>query len=324
MCLHRSLDITKITTMVKSWIYADMLEKPEELVLYRSRKLGGLNLINIKFRAMAEQIKSFLDTAVNPKFRNGLYHRALYDWHVDNIRTIPNPGRPAYYSEDFFSTIRTIKSQGLLRISTLSIGLWYKALMETYVTAETDENGFTFDKRCKIELEYPNNDWEKTWSLASIPGLTSDSYTFLFKMIHNILPTQQRLHRILTSVTSPTCTLCDSQSICCCSHALFTCNYNIEVGNWLINVVNNVTPGVTPRNLILLNLNIDSRLNLPITWIISQTLKHIWNCRHEKKACTLFQTRARLEANIMLLRKNRLSEVADIIEDLLDYICMLS
>ena len=64
----RVLDITKITSLVKSWIYADQLEKPEELVLYRSRKHGGLNVYNVKLRAMAELIKSFMDTAVNSKF----------------------------------------------------------------------------------------------------------------------------------------------------------------------------------------------------------------------------------------------------------------
>ena len=119
----RALDIAKITSLVKSWIYADQLQKSEELILYRSRKLRGLNLINVKIRAMAEQIKSFLDTAVNPKFRPSLYHRALYDWHIEDIRSIPNPGRPAYFSEDFFFTIKSVKNEGLLRISTLSIGL---------------------------------------------------------------------------------------------------------------------------------------------------------------------------------------------------------
>ena len=98
----RVLDTAKITSSIKSWIYADQLEKPEELLLYRSRKLGGLNVHNIKLRAMAELIKTFLDTAIHPKYTNSLYHRALYDWHVEDIRNIPNPGRPPYYSEEFF------------------------------------------------------------------------------------------------------------------------------------------------------------------------------------------------------------------------------
>ena len=46
--------------------------------------------------------------------------------------------------------------------------------MENYVTAETDENGFKFEKRCKIVLENPDNERVNTWSLASIQGLTSD------------------------------------------------------------------------------------------------------------------------------------------------------
>ena len=302
---------------MKSWIYADLLEKPEDLILYRSRKSGGLNLINVKFRAMAEQIKSFLDTAVNPKFINNLFHRALYDWHIEDIRTIPNPGRPQYYSEEFFSTIRSVKNEGLLRIATLSIGLWYKVLLENFVTMETDADGFTFKKRCKVESEYPDIDWDRTWSLACVPGLTSDNYTFLFKMVHNILPTQQRLHRILPSVTSPQCNLCETQSICSLSHALFTCSYNAEVGIWLIRALSRVIPGVTAQQVILLDLNTDSKLHLPVVWTISQTLNLVWNCRIEKKSPSLFRTRASLEANIMLLRKTRFSRAAETIQEII-------
>ena len=199
----------------------------------------------------------------------------------------------------------------MLRISTLSIGLWYKVLLENLVTTEIDENGFRFNKRCKIESEHPDIEWERTWSFACIPGLTSSDYTFLFKMIHNILPTQQRLHRILPSVASPLCLLCDSQNICSLSHALFTCSYNYEVSNWLIKILSRFIPEVTPQQVILLNINTDSKLHLPLIWLISQTLSIIWNCRVEKKNCTLYITRAGLEANIMLLRKTRFVKAAD-------------
>jgi hypothetical protein len=73
----RVLNTTKITSLTKSWLYADKLEKPEELILYRSRKSGGLNIYNVKLPAMAELIKSFLDTAMNTTFNTNLYHQAL-------------------------------------------------------------------------------------------------------------------------------------------------------------------------------------------------------------------------------------------------------
>ena len=309
----RALDISKITSLIKSWIYADQLEKPEELVLYRSRKMGGLNLYNVKLRAMAEQIKSFLDTAINPTFRHSLYHQALYHWHIEDVRTIPNPGRPGYYSEDFFSTIKSVKNEGLLKIATLSIGLWYKVLLENFVTTEVDENGFRFNKRCKIEVEHPSNDWDRTWSLSCIAGLASCDYTFLWKMIHNILPTQERLHRILPSVSSPLCTLCNSQNTCSLPHALFTCSYNCEVGNWLTHVLSKYVLAITPQQVILLDLNIEDKLCLPIVWLIAQTLSIIWNFRVEKKTCTLFSTRALLEANIMLPRKTRFETLLEML-----------
>ena len=44
----RVTDTANITSLIKSWVYADMLEKPEELLLYRSRETGGLNMYNVK------------------------------------------------------------------------------------------------------------------------------------------------------------------------------------------------------------------------------------------------------------------------------------
>ena len=167
----RVFDLTKISSHIKSWLYADQLEKPEELILFRSRKLGGLSIYNVKLRAMAELIKSFLETAVNPNFKTNLYHQALYQWHVEDDHSIPDPGRPPYYSEEFFSAIRTVRKEGLLNVKTLSLKCWYKVLLENFVTTEVDANGFRFDKRCRIESAYPYIDWERTWSHASLPGV---------------------------------------------------------------------------------------------------------------------------------------------------------
>ena len=86
----RQGDFASLTSQIKSWIYTDQLIKPEELVLYRERKVGGIGLLHIKYRAMAELIKTFIDTARNPKFIRNLYHQALFDWHVLDIKTIPN------------------------------------------------------------------------------------------------------------------------------------------------------------------------------------------------------------------------------------------
>ena len=57
-----------MTSTMNSWLFADHLEHLEEIVLYRSRASGGLGLNNVKYKAMAELIRSFLETAINPAF----------------------------------------------------------------------------------------------------------------------------------------------------------------------------------------------------------------------------------------------------------------
>ena len=58
----RESDYTKLTSLIKSWMYGDLLEKPEELCLYRGRKQGGLGLHHLKSKATAILIRSFLNS----------------------------------------------------------------------------------------------------------------------------------------------------------------------------------------------------------------------------------------------------------------------
>ena len=135
-------------------------------------------------------------------------------------------------------------------------------------------------------------------------------------MVHNIPPTQERLHRLLRNVDSPTCTLCHSQDTCNLSHALFTCSHNSEVGQWLLHIIRRHLPRTAPQQVVLLDLNLDEHLRLPIIWLVAKTLSNIFSSRMDKKACTLFNTRATLEASIMLLRKTRHRKAAETLQNL--------
>ena len=63
-------DSDAIASSVKSWLFQDMLEKPQEMITYRSVELGGLAIHNVKVRAMAMLIHTFLAQAICPKFPN--------------------------------------------------------------------------------------------------------------------------------------------------------------------------------------------------------------------------------------------------------------
>ena len=53
-------DITKISSSAKSWLYGDMLLKPEEIVLHRPVSYGGLSLLHVRMKALAGLIRTFL------------------------------------------------------------------------------------------------------------------------------------------------------------------------------------------------------------------------------------------------------------------------
>ena len=95
---------------------------------------GGLGVLSPKFRALACLIRSFLETAANPKFRRNLYHDHLFRYHILNENDLPDPGFPPYYSPDFFSTIRRVKEESPLNVITMTIIQWTRLLVEDNLT----------------------------------------------------------------------------------------------------------------------------------------------------------------------------------------------
>ena len=53
-------DCDAITSAVKGWLYQDMLLKPQEMLLFREVHDGGLGMYNVKARAAAVLIHTFL------------------------------------------------------------------------------------------------------------------------------------------------------------------------------------------------------------------------------------------------------------------------
>ena len=232
----RAGDISKITSTIKSWLFADQLEQPEEMVLHRNRCSGGLGLFNIKYKAMAEFIRSFLETAIHPRFTTNQYHNALYRWR-----------------------------------------------------------------------------------LSSLKGLSSEDHSFLWKMLHNLLPTQERINRMgLPNAPTPMCTHCDMQAPDQVHHALVTCPQNKDVSDWLLHQIHPYLPNISPQQLVLLHLGVlQEDQELPLVWLITQVLRNNWTQRLLKKKPQLFQTRAVLEVGIAIMRKTRFSDSCTMIETIL-------
>ena len=227
----RQLDVNKIHSSVKSWLYADQFLKPEEMFILRPASFGGLGMHHVKFKALAALTRTFLETACNPKFQQSLFHSNLYRYHILQDVSLPDPGFPPFYSKEFFQKIRDVHAETPLNIMRMTEKQWYQLYLEDYCTMEGHA-----DQRCFIstrtELASPTTDWERTWRLARLKGLGPDNTTFLFRLGHKLLVTEERQSRS-NPASSPICTAlgCGAGCVEKLEHALIQCQANNGVGN---------------------------------------------------------------------------------------------
>ena len=314
-------DISTLSSLCKSYLYQDMLEKPSELVLFRKVDQGGLGLHNVKHKALAALITTFLQTAANPKFQRSLFHNSLYRSYVLMDDSILKPDLPPYYNQTFFDIIRKVKDHSPLNPIQMNLSQWYNYLVEEFVTMEVvDDEGRMQAKRCRVELLYPQNDWQESFNLARVRGLPTDTRSFCFKLLHQLLPFNARLHTFI-STTNPLCQLCEQATPDTPEHGFFMCDANQQAGNYITHLIRPYDSNITQQRCLLLNLMTAPTYELMSILILATGLATIWNNRHKKKQTSPFQIRTDLECLISLLRKSRariLREAGSMIENTLN------
>ena len=184
----RQLDITKIHSNVKSWIYGDQFIKPEEKVLFRPPSFGGLGVHHAKLKAQAALTRSFLETACHPNFILSLYHSNLFKFHVLRDSSIPDPGFPPFYPQEFFAKIREVHMETSLNVATMTQKQWYNLLIEDCCTMEYKMDGTRQYISTKVELASPQTDWEVSWRLARLRGLGPEHTSFYLSFCTTSFP----------------------------------------------------------------------------------------------------------------------------------------
>ena len=93
------------------------------------------------------------------------------------------------YKQEFFSVISDAHLNAPLNVAHMTEKQWYQFLLESKVTmVETDVIRHLVP--CRAEVKNPEFDWDSAWSRARLHGLGSELTSFLFKVLHDLLPTQ--------------------------------------------------------------------------------------------------------------------------------------
>ena len=146
--------------------------------------------------------------------------------------------------------------------------------MENNVTMKAEGNVRVW-KEVKCEVNFPNVIWDRSCEFASLKGLTSEQISFNFKMLHNILPINARLHH-LKQKDSAVCNFCTSNQTDDRVHSLITCDSNSDIDNWVLACVRKHLPLCSFDDLVNFNLDLDSQANFPMIWFLSNVLSLVW------------------------------------------------
>jgi hypothetical protein len=172
----------------------------------------------------------------------------------------------------------------------------------------------------RVENLDPTNDWLETWRLARISGLASDLNSFLFKMIHCLLPTQDRVQRLGVAVGGQPglCKLCH-QDVEDTLHALFSCQQSQVAGHALLGYAQKASPNLSPKESLKLHIghNLQKEEELAVVCLLATGWLYIWQARLEKKQVCLFRMRAELEAMISVLRTSRHGKTGEIMLEMI-------
>ena len=198
-----------------------------------------------------------------------------------------------------------------MNIAVMTTKQWYRALLEDRILMQpSDLSTPPILLPVRVESLLPNNDWKSAWRLVRTKGLRSQHSSFLFKLLHQLLPTQDRISRITKD--SGVCKVClvENDDLL---HALYQCPNSRATADHLLGLVHVAVPDLPPDKL--LRLDFGTELNedevLPLLTIVSTGLMYIWQARAEKKRPTQYKMRAEIEAEISILRKTRYCASAD-------------
>ena len=303
-------------------VLQDSYEKPAAAVLHRQPHEGGLGLFSVENRALALLLRNFCELSCNPQFTHSLYLKTLFRTNVLGEYCSGQVRPSPYYNKEFFSILRHYHNNSPLNIATMKVKDWYKVLVEDRITM-IPATPYTAARLSPIrtELLCPDTLWTRTWHLARQKGLPPDLSSHLFRSLHGILPTQDRVARLGLSrnlTLSGECRLCTGGHRESLPHAYFACDNNCMAAESLVAALQPLCPGITCEQILTLNYNIAIELELAAIFVLSVGLKFIWDCRADNKYVQTYQLNAEIFARIENLGQSKFKRVAALLKQKLN------
>ena len=146
---------------------------------------------------------------------------------------------------------------------------------------------------------------EQIIPFSRLRGLSTQIRSFNFKLLHQLLPVNERLSQILPN-NSPNCSQYDLNLPESLLHGLFYCDRNRQAAQALLALTRPYDSSISPERAVTLNIvTSDTLYELPVMLVLCTGMNFIWENRMKKKSTSIFQIRSEIECLISLLRRSR-------------------
>ena len=169
----------------------------------------------------------------------------------------------------------------------MTVKEWYRLILERNVTMrKVDQEGRQELVPCKVEEKQPQVFWSESYRLSRLHGLSPASKSFLFKLIHTLLPSKERVHH-LTATSSPLC-WCNSGEPETYLHLFFQCQKNNLAGAALLRYIKAYDKKMSHERTLQLENEADETFLLPTVSILAVGLEFIWEQRKLKRTTSTY------------------------------------
>ena len=154
-------------------------------------------------------------------------------------------------------------------------------------------------------------------------GLNPEQRSFLFKLVHNLLPTNNRLFK-MNMAPSPQCDACGQGVVQDLPHVMLDCDTNGIINDWIVGVLFDIDPNLIHTelnsvNILCMNLDMEPEVFLPVVWFLTTAFSLLWRAKQSRKPMELNNLKALIEGENEILKKTCYLQAAEKIESAINF-----
>ena len=261
----------EIESITRTFIWRGKLEKLAMDEVKNSREDGGLNLVFVRSKADALFLRQTCRLLATEDF-NSFKHIKYWIGHFlgDIIPAMQGGPHPAVVP-DYFQHLRTLFTQAhaleIINVENLN-AVPCKEIYADFTSSFPPP---------KIVYKFDNLPWDEIWGRLNLPVLVSEVRDLMFMLIHNILPTRDRLARLRRRQDA----LCSAEDGIESAEHLFTACTRTQVAwAWARRKIIHLMPvsNIYPSDFELIHLAFEpNTMEKEIVWLISHYCWYVWD-----------------------------------------------